>query len=431
MSTFKIVVLGIFGFFLLVAVLIFSGLVPGLNIGSKEPEAQVVLWGTIPAGNISGLIEDFNRQYKPLVLIYIEKNKNTFDRELVEALASGVGPDVIMLPQSLIYRHADKVYPISYETFPERDFRNTFVEEAELYLTSQGTLALPLTIDPMVMYFNRDILSKAGIALPPQTWEEVLSMTPRLVLKDAAGNITQSAVAFGEFKNVIYAKDIIALLTMQAGSPIVARTETGYRSVFGDSLGFSLKPADEAVRYFTDFSNPVQPIYSWNKGKPSSRDAFISGTLAFYFGYASELFGIQSNNPHLNFDVAPVPQVKGSRASITLGNISGLSITKASRNPTAAFRVASLLSGQALSLSFAQKTYLPPPRRDILSGRPSNAYMSVFFTSALMSRGFIDPSPDQTSAIFGDMVENVVSGRLRVGEAVMNANSEFAGLFIR
>lgn len=429
MSNFQIVILAVFGVIILIAVLIFSGFIPGLRGPGSGLSGDVIIWGTIPATQISKQIEDLNRINKPIVVTYIEKDRNTFDRELTEALASGVGPDIIMLPRELIYRHADKVYPIPYATLSERDFRNTFVQEGELYLTQVGILALPFRLDPLVMYFNRDILTNAGISLPPKTWEEILAITPNLVSKDSSGNLTKSAVSFGEFNNVFYAKDILALLTMQAGNPIVVKTNSGYQSVFGDAVGISLKPADEAVRYFTNFSNPVQPIYSWSRSLQNSRDAFLSGSLAFYFGYASDLFGLRNQNPHLNFDVAKVPQTKGATVVITIGNIDGLALLKTSRNLQAALEVATLMTGPDFLLKLAQNTFLPPPRRDILANKPTDAYMNVFFDSALMARGWIDPSPADTYAIFKELIDNVVSGRLRVAEAVMNASGELAKLF--
>lgn len=430
MSNFQIIVMCVFGFFIILAVLIFSGLIPGLKLGGggSGVSGNVVLWGTIPSVSMNSIVEDFNLKYKPILVTYVEKSQWTFDRELTEALASGVGPDLIMLPRELIYRHANKVYPVSYKALSARDFKDTFVEEGEIFLGAQGILALPIRIDPMIMYFNRDLLSNAGIPLPPKTWEELLAMTPQLIEKDSSGNLVKSAVSFGEFINVNYAKDIISLLTMQAGGKIVERTATGFKSSIGESSASSLRSADEALRYYTNFSNPVLPVYSWAKSLPNSRDAFLSGSLAFYFGYASELSGIRERNPHLNFDVAKVPQTKGVSAEMTIGGIDGLAVLRSSRNAEASFQVESILTNQEYTLKLTEQTFLPPARRDILGSRPGDSYMNVFFDAALMSRGWIDPAPGETSAIFREMVESVVSGRLRINEAVTNADNQITKL---
>lgn len=430
MTNFQIIVMSVLGVSILLAVLIFSGLIPGLRMGGGNSGASgpVVLWGAVSASSISPIIEDFNLRYKPISITYVEKSQNTFDRELTEALASGIGPDLIMLPRELIYRHTDKIYLIPYQSFSERDFKSTFVEEGELFLTRQGILALPFTLDPLVMYFNRDILSNAGISLPPKTWEELLAMTPSIAEKDSSGRLTQSAVSFGEFVNVNHAKDIVALLTMQAGNNIVERTDTGFKTTLGDSPIFSFGSANEAVRYYTGFSNPVSSSYSWSKSQQNSRNAFLSGTLAFYLGYASELSSLRKFNPHLNFDVTKVPQTKGTPAEITIGGIDGLATLRSSKNPGAAFVVQNILTEQEYSAKISSRLFIPPPRRDVLSNKPGDAYMNIFFGAALMSRGWIDPSPADTSDIFKELIENVVSGRLRITEAVSNASNQIARL---
>jgi len=48
-------------------------------------------------------------------------------------------------------------------------------------------------------------------------------LTPRVTVLDAGSNIKTSTVALGEWSNILYAKDIVAMLMLQAGDPIVSR----------------------------------------------------------------------------------------------------------------------------------------------------------------------------------------------------------------
>jgi hypothetical protein len=45
---------------------------------------------------------------------------------------------------------------------------------------------------------------------------------------------------------------------------------------------------------------------------PKSREYFLSGRLATYFGFASEAPKIRLINPNLNFDVAEMPSDENS-----------------------------------------------------------------------------------------------------------------------
>lgn len=423
MSNFQTILLVVFGVLIFVAVLIFSGVLPGIGPGSKDAGlgGEVQVWGTLPESSLSKALIEFNSKNKTYSIKYFEKNEKTFDRELVEALASGFGPDVILLPQELIVRHADKIYSVSFESYSERSFKNTFIEGGEIYLTKTGTLAVPFTIDPIVMYWNRDMFSQASIVNPPKNWEDFLTLAPALTKKDGSSNISKSAISFGAYSNVMHAKDIIAMLMLQTGNPIISRGNGGLSSaIAGRTIEDS--SSSSALRFYSDFSNSVKEHYSWNSSLSNSRNAFIAGNLAVYFGYASEASALREANPHLNMDVAVVPQIKGSERSTTFGRMQGLAVLKSSDNINTAFASVSAMSGQDVAGQVAQSLSLPPVRRDLLAKKPGDAYEDVFYDSALMARSWLDPSPSDTNVIFSQMVDDVTSGRMKAGEALSKAD---------
>ncbi len=424
LSTFQIAVIGVFIFFTLLAVGVFSGIIPFFSNAPEGVGGEAVLWGTLPAEHFRDPLEEMNRTNEGLFkVVYVEKDARTFDDDLVEALASGRGPDMILLPQELIVRHADKAYPLPYENMSVRSFRDTFVEEGELYLVPEGILGLPFSVDPLVMYWNRDMFSSAGISVPPATWDEFFTLVPMLTKIDNARNVLRSGVSFGEFSNVEHAKEILALLILQAGNPITEKTDSGYMSVLAENRGMSTNPAQSALRFYTEFSNPAKTTYSWNRSLPSSKDVFIAGDLAMYFGFASELDDIEKKSPHLNFDIAPVPQAKDAIARMTYGNMQAITVLKSSKNPTTTFYAASFMTSPEFNFVFSTISALPPPRRDLLRNIPPSAFGKIFYNGALTARGWFDPSPEETTAVFKTMVENTVSGKERISDAVVRASA--------
>ena len=362
---------------------------------------------------------------------YIEKDKDIFERTLIEALASGTGPDIALLPQDLVLRHSDKTYPIPYESMSARSFKDRFIEEGEVYLNESGILALPFIIDPMVMYWNRDLFSSSGLSSPPSFWDEFYTIAPLMTLKDDDSNITRSTISFGEFSNVTHAKDIISLLIMQAGNPIIIEdslSRSGYRAVLSERFNYEIAPTDSALRFYTEFSNPTKESYSWNRSLPSSLNMFTAGNLAVYFGYASELSEIKRKNPHLNFDVASVPQARDAIRKVTFGRMDGLAILKSSKNISAAFRAATLLSDAKFISALADEFSLPPVRRDLLAKKPVDAFRFLFYDAAIVSRGWLDPSPRDTEIIFKNMIERIVSREAKISTAVSSANGEMEKL---
>jgi ABC-type glycerol-3-phosphate transport system substrate-binding protein len=424
-STFQIVLLVVFGFFIIFAVIMFS--VKGGKGGGEEFLGEVTVWGTVPERIMSENIKNIFGNRAPVSITYIEKQEDALDKDLVEALASGIGPDIILLPQNLIMRHSDKIYPIPYESLSQRDFKDRFVEEGELYLSKNGILALPFMIDPMIMYWNRDLFSGVGISQAPSSWDDFYKVSPLITSRGANTNIIRSTIAFGEFSNINHAKDILATLIMQAGNPIVIENslkENSYRSSLAEKFNFNIPPTDAALRFYTEFSNPAKSAYSWNGSLPSSYDMFIAGNLAVYFGFASEFSNVKRKNPHLNFDIAPMPQTRDATRKVTFGKMQGLAILKASKNISAAFRAAVMLSDNKFISAMTDVLELPPVRRDLLAEKPTDAVNSLFYNSAIISSAWLDPSPIDTEDIFKRMVSRIVSGRSKVSESVVIADKE-------
>jgi ABC-type glycerol-3-phosphate transport system substrate-binding protein len=220
-----------------------------------------------------------------IVIKYVEKKKETLDQEFIEALASGSGPDLIELPHYSIAKNLDKLAIIPFESVSENHFKNTFLEEGELFLQSKGITALPFTIDPIVMYWNRDIFTNLSIVTPPTKWKDFYTLAPRVNVRDTSGNIKQSLVAFGEYTNVSNVKDILSMLILQSGSKIVEGNEDYIYSTIGRAPSSGVAPpAMGAVRFFMEFSKPDKDSYSWNRTLPNSRRMFEAGNLALYFG---------------------------------------------------------------------------------------------------------------------------------------------------
>ena len=429
MTVFQVVVIGIFVVLAIVGVLVFSG-VGGLG-DDDQRIGRVEIWGTIPHQIIDQMISELNSGNGRFDDVdYVEKDEETYEEEFVQALAAGTGPDLFLLEQDRIIKNQDKIIEIPYDTISQRDFKNTFIEEGEMYLTGGGVLGLPFTIDPMVMYWNRDIFQSAGIANQPEFWDELFVLSPKITQRDTASNIIRSFAALGEFTNVENAKEILSAFIIQSGNRIVIPTANGFESIINEKLDFATPPAEAAVRFYTEFSNPIKSVYSWNKSLPNSKQLFTAGDLAIYFGFASELSEILRSNPNLNLNVSPLPQLRDSDTKITYGKMSAFAIPKNSQNQAGALSTGLALTSLENIMQSSISLDLPPVRRDALVNKPTDAISSVFYDSALMSKSWFDPDSDETDDIFKNMVESVTSGRARLGEAINLADLEL-GLLLR
>ena len=424
------------------SVLIVAGVVAvgafALNKSQSGVTTSVTVWGTLADAPMQTFLQrpDVTAALsaKKVSVKYVAKQVATFDQDVVNAIASGKGPDAVIISQDAMLQYMDKIVPIPYSSFSQANFKSSYVQEAELFLTSQGVAALPFTIDPMVMYWNRTLFTNAGIANPPTTWTQLYGPTGAIVKInniDANHNILKTAVALGTFSNISNAKDIISLLMLQAGTPIVSKDTTGsLQSMLGSNTNSSKAgtAGQAALSFYTQFADPAKDLYSWNSALPLSRDEFTSGDLALYFGYASELKDLYARNPNLNFDVAPVPQSLNSDAKMTFGKVYGVAILKSSVNQQAVLNALVTLTSSATQSAWSAVSGYPPVTRDLLAVAPSDAFQSVFYTSALQSNGWLDPNRVATTQIFSDMVGSVLSGDRRPNEAVQDADGKLSNL---
>ena len=427
MSTFQLAVISIFVAFIVIGVgafAMFGGVFGGGGVG------VVTVWGTMPQETGDYLLDSLRSADKSLQDVsYVEKGAGSYESTLLNAMASGAAPDLFLVTQEQLGAFSDKIITIPYGTVSQSQFTSAFVDQGQLFLTPQGSLALPFMIDPLVMYWNRDLFGSAGIASAPVYWNDFLTLAPKMYSANSSQNITRSAVALGAWSNIAHAKEILSTLFMQAGEPITGRNAQGaLMPVFGNTpSNTSGNPAESALRFFTEFGNPSKTTYSWNRSLPRSDEAFIAGKLGVYFGFASEYRTLSERNPNLRFAVALMPQLQAGNKS-TYGRLTALAIPRAARNVAGAAAVAQKLSGAPAAAVLAVYTGLPSARRGVALDTSASTVSDVFAQSALIARGWVDPSQSETDQVFKTMIESVVSGGSEPSGAVSEAAQEFARL---
>lgn len=419
-DNFKIISVVVFIAFAVLGIMVFAGVIPiGKEKVNTDLTGTVYMWGTENAGPINAYLDRFNQINQTFKVIYQQKDKETIDQELLEALAEKNGPDMFLLTDDLTHKYGDKMYTIPYTTYPLLNFKNDYISASEVFLNSKGALAFPVSVDSLVMFYNRNILDANGIVYPPKTWEEFNQAVAKITKKDDANQIQKTAVALGQFSNVKNAKDIVVSLFMQLGNPII-KTEGGFpSSAFLD--GQNPDSLGAALAFYTSFADPLKASYSWNKTFPNSQDAFSSDSLAFYFGFASELPVLINKNPNQSLGVAEIPQLKNSKIRATRGRVTGIAISSATKNFKTAYGASSMLANGSFAEEFVKSLGVAPARRNLLSKKQDGLFAPVFYSSALTARSWPDPSPKETDKIFRNMIESILSNSVKPKNAITDA----------
>lgn len=422
-NSFQTILITVFIIAFIGAILIFSGVIgTGSSSNNQKITGTVTIWGIYGQEIVQPYFDQINAQNLDLTINYVQKNAETFQGDLIEAIADGRSPDIVMTDSEHIFSFKDKLYTIPFATYNERLYRDSFIDGASLFLSQEGVLAVPLLVDPLVVYYNKNLLAGQNYVVPPTTWTGLVQSLPRFVRKDPRGVITQTAVGMGESDNINHFKDILSALFLQTGNSIVSLDAT--TGSYNERLSFAQSDSEKelgtakALDFYTSFANQAGTSFSWTRTLPSSLDMFLSGRSAFYIGRAGELFSIQSRNPNLSFDVSTIFQADGSTRPVTFGLYSGAAIVKSTTNFPAAYSVLGSITTKEFTEYLSSATSLPSARRDLLLSQQKNPYVQVFFKAALSAFGWPDLDSTKTEGVFRDMIRAVNSGRSNASQAI-------------
>jgi len=198
----QIIILGIILCVGIVLALLFSCVIPGLQ-SCDTPAVKITgvlsVWGVESSEDAYRTsFAVWQSEYPGVKVEY--KNFTTgeeYENALLDALASGNGPDVFMVRNGTLQKYKNKIAPFSPVQFPVTKVRTLFPQVVENDFVSQGAVyALPLTIDTLALFYNRDLMDAAAAEVP-HDWNTFADVAQKLTVRDVGGRITRAGAAFG------------------------------------------------------------------------------------------------------------------------------------------------------------------------------------------------------------------------------------------
>lgn len=422
----QLIIFGVVGAIMLFAILIIFGVIPGLR-PSLPDKFTLNVWGFEDEELWRGIGDRYHEKFEHITIEYKKKDPASYEREFLNALAAGSGPDIFVLKNTEIEEHKDKLLPLPELelAFHARDYKNTFFDAAALDLiTPEGAiLGLPLTVDTLALYYNRDHLNSANIPSPPVTWEGLTEAVKRLTTYSEVGTVVRSGIALGISANVEHAVDILSALMIQSGVELVDRKERKSRLVsHAAPLGFP-DPAEAALAFYASFADPAKRTYAWSGFFPNSLDAFAQGKTAIIIGYASDAPRIVEKNPHLSFDAAIFPQPEDASIKTYYSRYDFEAVSKQSKRGTDAWRFLLWLSNKENDKMFTEALGLAPARRDLVGGRAPKERLDVFYSQVLSAKTWFIPDEDKIAALLTEMIDTVTNKTATAEAAVGRAHT--------
>lgn len=444
---------GVVAAFAVVATLTLSGC--GFKkTNPNQYKMKLEIWGLFDDRDaFNDLIENYKKLNPNMVEVEYKKlMPDTYKKDVIEALASGQGPDIFLIQNTWAPSFADKIVPAPAEILNEKTFRDNFVDVVAADFLNQGSIyAVPLSADSLALYYNKDLFNQAGLTAPPRDWSGFVENSKLLTKTNNFGEIIQSGVAMGTSANINRAADIVGLLMFQAKAEMV-EVQSG-RAKFDQTVEGNV-PGENALNFYAQFAKSSSATYSWNSGMHYSLDAFAEGTLAMMLNYSWHMNTIASKAPKLNFAAAPVPQLGDEK--ITFANYWGYAVAKnksavdlrAQSRPltndtrvkeawkflnyltvkpdkNALQKMAEGKKGIDLNfdpaINYLQKTGKPAARKDVIEMQKNDPKIGVFAESNLVAKSWYQEDPDAVEGIFTEMIDKVNRGQFSVADALKNA----------
>lgn len=401
---------GVTGLIVVFAILFITGVIGGDSDGEEGPSANLTIWDLPHTSNaVRSFFSAYAESNKNVSIGYIIKNPETYGAELLNALAAGTGPDIFAIPSEEMLSYVDKVAPLGADDEFTQEFSKIAIDAVRSsVMDPNGNLyGVPVGIDTLVLFYNRDHLNATNIPEPPKTWEEFQAYSKKLTEISPSGAIIRSGAALGLGSNVAHAKEILLAMFLQAGSPVfrngtwrLAESESLSPKIFSGTVS--------ALSFFTSFANSRSDSYSWNSSE-DSLDAFAAGKTSFAFGYIRDLGAISARNSHLNFTAAEFPQLqRGERLSY--GDFTAFGVSRTSQSPNASWRLLAALFEKDAVKKIVDTEGLAPARRDLVTSAPPDQVLISAYRQALSAKLIQTPRPKETGQILRSMMDSVAGG---------------------
>lgn len=385
------------------------------------------------------IIQNYETLHPFVDIEYRKLRYDEYEKELINAMAEDRGPDIFSIHNTWIREYKSKitpmppsttmVYPVETGTIKKeivhqmrttpsltlKQIRDNFVDVVaeDVILEDNKVYALPLSVDTLAMYYNKDLLNNAGISEVPSYWNrDFLQAVKKMTKQDPKRGLIQSGVAMGGSSNIERYTDILSLLMIQNGATMITDdNKVAFHMIpdFARDTGYN--PGLEALRFYTDFANPAKESYSWNSEMSNSLEMFISGNLAIMFGYSYHMPAIKSSAPKLNFSIAKFPQIEGNPpTNINFANYWVEVVSKKSEHKNEAWDFIQFITSEDQVKSYLDSAQKPTALRSLVAEQRTDNNIGVFADQVLTAKSWYrGMNVEAAELAFKEMIDAVLN----------------------
>jgi multiple sugar transport system substrate-binding protein len=423
------------------------------NTKAQEP-ITLTYWRVFDGPDaFEDIINKYRQTHPHINIEYRKLRYEEYENELLNALAEDRGPDIFSIHNTWIRKYKSKIepmpetttlpYPVTganakdattYEmrtiaTPSLRQIKDNFVDVVshDVILEDDKVYGLPLSVDTLAMFFNKDLLNNSGISEAPLYWNrDFLQAVKKLTKQDPKKGIVQAGVAMGGSENIERFSDVLSLLMMQNGAIML---DDNLKVTFNQIPEFASEtnynPGPEALRFYTDFANPAKESYSWNNELENSLQMFINGNLAMMFGYSYHIPVIKASAPKLNFSIVKFPQIEGTPpTNINFANYWVETVSKKSKNKNEAWNFIQFMTEAEQVKLYLDKAKKPTALRSLISEQRNDDTIGVFTDQVLTAKSWYKgANPEAAELAFKEMIDAILMNQESDIKKIINSGA--------
>jgi len=295
---------------------------------------------------------------------FVKKTLNNYELDSLNMISTGQ-MDVWGIPGSWLPKHLDKLSTFNFDPTTNKLDEGILAAYQDSYPASivQGNVienkiyGLPLSIDALVLFSNRNVLSNTinneSLKLSREqedllsevatNWADLTAQAKILTQKNG-DQITQSGLAMGT-ADLPAATDILTVLMLQYGAQMTneAHAEATFHTSI-NKFGGPAYPAEKALDFYTSFAKKDNPSYSFSGAMGEPLKAFSDGKIAYYVDYASKSVELSAMNPKLTYAINPLPQLAETRNPVDYIAYETFTVPKTSKNQELAWSLLDYLT---------------------------------------------------------------------------------------
>jgi multiple sugar transport system substrate-binding protein len=298
-------------------------------------DVTITVWqpftpGERESGVFDSVVADFEKVH-PNVQVKVVAGVN--DEKIVAAVRGGNAPDVALsFSSDNTGAFCSSGAWIDLQPYIDRDNVdiNQFPPAVREYTEYQGTrCAMPLLADVYGLYYNKDLLAKAGITEPPKTASELTADAQKLTERSGDTiNVAGFDPSIGFYENA----------AAHYAPPWNAQWFDGDKSDVASPEWQALLKWDKDLIDWYGYDN-LQRFQAGAGDEFSASNAFETGKLAMIMDGEYRTAFIKDEHPELNYGTAPLPTGDDQTSRYGSGYITGsiMGIPKGSSNEAAAW----------------------------------------------------------------------------------------------